>query len=176
MPMPDIRFPIGPLCVDTPITEAHRRSYLAQMKEAPDLLRAAVQGLAESQLDTPYRADGWTVRQVVHHLADANLNWYTRTKFAITEDQPTIKPFNETAWAGLADACEAPIEASLMLIDGLQTRWLQFFESLGPNDWPRVFQHPERGPLTLDVALGMMAWHNRHHTAHITELRKRMGW
>jgi len=174
--MPDIRYPIGPLEVETPVTPERRREYLAQMTAAPGLLRAAVQSLSDPQLDTPYRPGGWTVRQVVHHLADATLNWYVRTKLTMTEDNPTIKPFAEAPWAELADAREGPVDSSLMLIDGVHTRWMQFFESLGPADWARRFHHPERGPLTMDVTLGTMAWHARHHTAHITELRKRMGW
>jgi uncharacterized damage-inducible protein DinB len=174
--MPDLRYPIGPFQPEVRISGAAHRELLWQIAQAPKLLRAAVDGLSAEQLDTPYRLEGWTVRQVVHHLADAHMNWYVRTKLALTEIKPTIKPYAEARWAELHDARHGRIEPSLLLLDGLHERWVQLFESLAPVDWSRDFIHPERGVLTLDATLPMHAWHGRHHTAHITELRKRMGW
>ena len=153
-----------------------RREFLSQIVEAPKRLRAAVEGLSADQLDTPYRPEGWTVRQVVHHMADAHLNWYVRTKLALTEDKPTIKPYSEARWADLHDAIRGSIEPSLLLLECLHERWVLLFGSLSPVDWFREFIHPERGVLTLDATLPMHAWHGRHHTAQIIELRKRMGW
>jgi uncharacterized damage-inducible protein DinB len=174
--MSDPRYPIGQFQSKTPLTAQDRREYLLQISEAPDRLRAACENLSSSQLDTHYRPEGWTVRQVVHHLADSHLNWYARTKLALTEKEPVIKPFDERLWAELPDARSGPIESSVLLLDGLHKRWAQLFESLGASDWVRKIIHPEQGVLTLDAILPMIAWHGRHHTAHITELRKRMGW
>ncbi len=174
--MADLRYPIGPFQAKPVSTQEDRRESLQQLAEAPARLRASVDALSSSQLDSPYRPDGWTVRQVVHHLADAHLNWYTRTKLALTEMQPVIKPFDEKLWADLSDARVGPVESSLSLLEGLHQRWVQMFESLGASDWAREVMHPERGLLSIDVILPMIAWHSRHHTAHITELRKRMGW
>jgi hypothetical protein len=139
-------------------------------------LRQAVESLTESQLDTPYRPDGWTVCQVVHHLADSGLNWYVRTKLALTEVRPAIKPYDEKLWAELPDARVGPVKPSLLLLDGLHARWASLFESLAQGDWERELLHPERGVINLDVVLQVMTWHGRHHTAHITELRKRNEW
>ena len=150
--------------------------YLEQLNEAPQRLRSAVEGLLPGQLDTAYRPDGWTVRQVVHHLADSHLNWYARSKLALTEEEPVIKPFSEKLWAEVLDARIGPIEPSLSILDGLHKRWGQMFELLGSSDWNRKIMHPERGILTLEAILAMTAWHGRHHAAHITELRRRMGW
>jgi len=174
--MSDLRYPIGPFQLQFESTPEGRREFLVHLAEAPKRLQASVDGLSAEQLDTPYRPEGWTVRQVVHHLADAHLNWYVRTKLALTEDNPTIKPYNEARWAELPDARHSSVEPSLLLLDGLHERWVLLFESLSPADWSREFIHPERGVLTLDDTLPMHAWHGRHHTAQITELRKRMGW
>jgi len=174
--MSDLRYPIGAYQENTVSTAQERVEGIAQIKEMPDLLILAVKGLADSQVDTAYRPGGWTVRQVVHHLADSHLNWYVRTKLALTEQNPVIKPFDENLWAGLPDAMTGPIQTSLMLIEGLHNRWAQMFESLNAEDWFREIIHPERGPMAINLVLPMMAWHGRHHTAHITELRKRMGW
>jgi uncharacterized damage-inducible protein DinB len=172
----DLRYPIGAFEFGLPVPAEERPAQLRQLAEAPDRLRAAVAGLSASQLDTGYREGGWTARQVVHHLADAHLNWYVRVRLALTEDQPTIRPYDEVRWAELQDARESPVELSLQLFDGLHGRWVRLFESLAPADWARRFLHPERGWLTIESILPVMAWHCRHHTAHITELRKRMGW
>lgn len=174
--MPDFRYPIGPYQAKGSTGEDSRRGFMAEMAAAPALLRTAVAGLSSVQLNTPYRAGGWTVRQVVHHLADAHLNWYVRTKLALTEDRPTIKPYAEARWAELCDARQGPIEPSLLLLDGLHERWVRLFEALTPEDWRREFVHPERGLLTLEATLPMHAWHGRHHTAQINGLRQRLGW
>ncbi len=174
--MSDLRYPIGQYQAASTTTPAERILCMRQIGELPNLLRLAVQGLADSQLDTVYRPEGWTVRQVVHHLADSHMNWYVRTKLGLTENEPIIKPFDEALWAELSDARTSPVLHSLALLDGLHGRWTQMFESLQPADWSRKLIHPERGLMTLDTLLPMMAWHGRHHTAHITELKKRMGW
>ena len=131
---------------------------------------------ADSQLDTPYRDGGWTIRQVVHHLADSHANSYVRFKLALTEQWPTIKPYDEAAWAELADSRKLPVEPSLQMIAGLHARWVALLESLSEEDFQRGFTHPERGRMTLATNLALYAWHSRHHTAHISGLRARMGW
>ncbi|HEY1757003.1 MAG TPA: putative metal-dependent hydrolase [Bryobacteraceae bacterium] len=175
-PSTDLRYPIGPYRFGHPVSTEDRPLYLAQLAEAPAKLRAAVAGLSDAQLDTPYRPGGWTVRQVVHHLADAHVNWYIRPKLAVTGSKPAIKAYDESLWAELPDARISPIEPSLMIFEGIHARWVLFFESLQPEDWSREFLHPERGLLSVDDALSAMAWHSRHHTAHITGLRQREGW
>jgi uncharacterized damage-inducible protein DinB len=139
-------------------------------------MRAAVKGLSEQQLDTPYREGGWSVRQVVHHVPDSHLNSYIRFKWALTEDEPTIKPYAEDRWARLADSKVTPIEVSLTLLDSLHRRWSDLLHSLRGEDWKRKLRHPEAGVLTLDKMLALYAWHGRHHVAHITSLREKMGW
>lgn len=175
-PSPDIRYPVGRFDFKDPSRSEDRPLFLAQFAEGPAKLRAAVAGLSDSQLDTPYRPGGWTVRQVVHHLADAQVNWYIRPKLAVTEDLPVIRPYAEQRWAELADARTGPVEPSLQMFEGVTARWRRFFESLAPGDWHRKFTHPEWGSLTVEDTLRTMAWHACHHTAHITELRERMGW
>jgi len=176
MPAADLRYPIGSFEFGLPVSSEDRRLYLAQLAEASSKLRAAVAGLSRSQLDTPYRPEGWTVRQVVHHLADAHVNWYIRPKLALTESEPTIKPYDESLWAQLPDGRTGPIEPSLMLFEGAHARLVSFFESLNDEEWIRKFIHPERGKLSIIDVLPVMAWHARHHTAHIIGLRERMGW
>ena len=149
---------------------------LVDIADTPGRVRDAVEGLSQSQLDTPYRPGGWSIRQVVHHLADSHMHSYIRTKFALTGNEPAIMAYDENLWAGLIDAKSGPIESSLVLLDGLHARWVQLFESLTEAEWQRKFNHPERGLRALDVNAAIYAWHGRHHTAHITELRKRMGW
>ncbi len=174
--MTDLRYPIGKYEPVTNLTESLRREWIDNIAAAPVILRAAVKGLSEEQLNTPYRPEGWTVRQVVHHVADSHMNAYTRFRLALTEDGPTVKPYQEDKWARLEDARTAPVEISLSLIDSLHSRWVLLLRSLSPADFGRTFRHPERGVMTLDANLGMYAWHGRHHTAHITSLRNRMGW
>src|SRR5438067_6130850 len=142
--MSDLRYPIGPFQAKLRFNPENRHDLLAQIAEAPKRLLSAVGDLATDQLNTPYRPEGWTVRQVVHHLADAHLNWYVRTKLALTEDNPTMKPYNEARWAELPDARHSSVEPSLLLLDGLHERWVLLFESLSPADWSREFIHPER--------------------------------
>lgn len=174
--MTDFRYPIGTFQAEYSFTTERRVQLVSEMAKAPSRLRAAVDGLSPSQFDTAYRPQGWTVRQVVHHLADAQLNWYLRTKLALTEEKPIIKPYDEVRWAELEDARLGPIEPSVVLFDAVYQRGVKLFEALTPAEWAREFLHPERGVLTLEFTLSMLVWHGRHHTAHITELRKRMGW
>lgn len=174
--MTDPRFPIGKFHYDGPLTAEQKQAFLDDVAETPAHLRTAVKGLSESQLDTPYRDGGWTVRQVVHHVPDSHMNSYVRFKLALTEDAPTIKPYAEDRWAELADTKATPVEVSLALLDSLHDRWVRLLRSLTPEDWQRTFRHPEVGPMTLEKALALYAWHGRHHVAHIAELRKRMLW
>jgi hypothetical protein len=139
-------------------------------------LRAAVLGLSEEQLDTPYRPGGWTVRQVVHHVPDSHMNAYVRFKLALTEEAPTIKPYAEARWAELPDTRLTPPEVSLTLLDNLHERWVNILRNMTPEDFERRLQHPEKGLLTLDAMLSLYSWHGRHHVAHVNGLRQRMGW
>ena len=173
---PDLRYPIGPFVFGLPVSTEQRSLYLAQVAEGPAKLRAAVANLSDAQLDTPYRAGGWTVRQVAHHLPDSHLNWYVRAKLILTEQEPAIQPFDENLWAELPDGRAGAIEPSLAMFDGLHARTVLFYESLAPEDWTRKLFHPERGILTIQDILPALAWHSRHHTAHIMELGKRMSW
>jgi uncharacterized damage-inducible protein DinB len=172
----DLRYPIGKFQRVANLTDDQRRAYIEEIAEAPGRLSAAVAGLKPEQLDTPYRPGGWTVRQVVHHLPDSHLNAFTRFKLALTEDEPTIKTYDEARWAELPDAKGAPIEPSLALLDSLHKRWVVLLRSLTFADWARRFRHPERGVMALEDTLAMYAWHGRHHVAHITSLRERNSW
>ena len=135
-----------------------------------------MQGLSQEKLNTPYRPGGWTVRQVVHHLPDSHLNSYVRFKLALTEDEPTIKPYYEDRWAELQEAKTAPIELSLALLDSLHKRWVLMLRSMKSEDWKRTFRHPDLGVVSLEKNVALYSWHGRHHVAHITSLRERMGW
>jgi hypothetical protein len=177
----DLQYPIGKFTWDRRgegllASEGERQQWLADIEETPARLRAAVAGLTEAQLDTPYRPEGWTVRQVVHHLADSHLNSYVRFRLALTEDEPTIKPYDQELWAKLSDARTAPAELSLTLLDTLHQRWVMLLRSLKPEDFSRALKHPELGRVTLEKYLAMYAWHGKHHAAHITGLRQRSGW
>jgi len=174
--MSDLRYPIGAFKYDGELTEGARRRAIGAIAEAPARLRVAVEGLAPQQLETPYRPEGWTIRQVVHHLPHSHLSAYTRFKLALTEEEPTIKPYDEAQWANLADARNAPPDISLALLEALHQRWVLLLKSLRPADFGRTLRHPERGVMTLDEMLSLYAWHGRHHIAHITSLRERMGW
>ena len=177
MIMPDdLRYPVGKVNKPAEVTTAHRQQWIAEIAAAPELLRAAVAGLSEEQLDTPYRPGGWTVRQVTHHVVDSHLNAYIRFRWALTEDDAPIKAYDEKGWAELSDARTAPIALSLTLLDALHTRWVLFLQSLSASDCARTIQHPENGTMSVDDLLAIYAWHGRHHTAHITALRERMGW
>ena len=172
----DIRYPIGRGELKEEITPERRREWIKDIEEAPAHLRAAVQGLTEEQLDIPYREGGWTPRQLVHHLCDANINSYVRFKLATTEEEPTVKVWDETRWAQLLDARTAPIEVSLSLLDQLHVRWVTFLRSLTETDLARTFHHPVTGVATLERNLHSYSWHCRHHTAQITAFRERKGW
>lgn len=174
--MSDLRYPIGRFAADPDVTEEKRRRWIGEIADAPDRLRAAVDRLSAEQLDTPYRPGGWTVRQVVHHLPDSHLDAYLRFKLALTEAEPTVKTYDEAAWAELADGQTAPVEVSLALLESLHRRWVLVLRSLSPLDFARTFRHPEGRTVTLNCHLHQYAWHGRHHVAHITSLRERMGW
>jgi uncharacterized damage-inducible protein DinB len=172
----DLRYPIGKFKYEGELSDEQRGGAIRQIAEAPAKLRAAVQGLNDEQLNTPYRPEGWTVRQVVHHLPDSHLNAYTRFKLGLTEEEPMVKPYDEVRWANLADTRDTQVEVSLVLLDFLHRRWVILLASLRPQDFARHFRHPELGAMTLDKNLALYAWHGRHHVAHITSLRERMGW
>jgi uncharacterized damage-inducible protein DinB len=173
----DLRYPVGKFDFGSPINESDYPKLIAAIAETPGALRAAVAGLTGDKLDTPYRPGGWTVKEVAHHIADSHMNAYTRFKLALTEDEPTIKTYDEAAWAKLADSQKVPVEVSLALLDALHLRWVALLRSMDSDDFDRTFLHPEHGSvLTLKQLLGLYAWHGRHHVAHITSLRKREGW
>ena len=172
----DLRFPVGTYTKPTSLSPDARRTALDVIAKGPSRLREAVRGLSEAQLDTPYRPEGWTVRQVVHHVPDSHLNAYIRVKLALTEDVPTVKPYDEAAWAKLEDSRSTPIEVSLALFEAVTDRWMRVLRAMSPSDFARKLNHPENGPMTLDDVVAMYAWHTNHHVAHITELRKRSGW
>jgi hypothetical protein len=172
----DLRYPIGEFYLAGRISPEERASLIDQIETTPEHMRAAVAGLSDEQLDTPYRPGGWTVRQVVHHVPESHMNSYIRFKLAITEDEPTVKPYFEDRWAQLQDALVSPIEPSLDLLDALHRRWVLFLRSLKNEDFDRTFQHPELGVVSLNKNVALYAWHGRHHVAHITTLREREGW
>lgn len=172
----DPRYPVGKYRVDGEIDAEQRRRWIEQIAETPARLREALAGLTEEQLDTPYRDGGWTVRQVAHHVPDSHMNAYTRFKLGLTEDAPTIKPYDEQGWALLEDTRTTPLEVSLALLDALHLRWVNVLRGIADEQWRRSIHHPENGRMRLDFLLGLYAWHGRHHVAHVTRLRERMGW
>jgi uncharacterized damage-inducible protein DinB len=173
----DLRFPIGSFTMPAPeLTAEQRLDGIQRLAGAPAKLRAAVRGLSREQLDTPYRPGGWTVCQVVHHVADSHMNAFIRTKLSLTEDNPTIKPYRQAAWAELPDGRATGIESSLTMIEGLHERWVILLRSLAPADYARTFIHPESGRQTIDRILALYSWHGAHHTGHITALQSRNGW
>ncbi len=172
----DLSYPVGRFDVRAPVAAEQVPGWIRQIADTPARLRAAVEGLSPEQLDTPYRPGGWTVRQVVHHLPDSHVNAYTRFKLALTEHEPTIKTYDEAAWAELEDTRSTPPAVSLALLDALHDRWVRLLDSLGPEDFARTLRHPELGTIRVDGMLGLYAWHGRHHVAHVTGLRERMGW
>ncbi|HEY7234230.1 MAG TPA: putative metal-dependent hydrolase [Gemmatimonadaceae bacterium] len=172
----DLRYPIGPFKRPASLTAAERRTAIDDIAAAPANLRAAVRGLDDSQLDTPYRPDGWTVRQVVHHVPESHLNAYTRFKLALTEEQPTIKPYDEDAWTKTRDVHSTPIETSLVLLESLHDRWVRLLGSISAEEFDRSLKHPESGVMSLHQMLAMYQWHGKHHVAHITTLRERNEW
>lgn len=174
--MDDLRYPVGRFKFDGQLSADQRRFFINEIAEAPVKLRAAVAGLTPEQIETPYRLGGWTVRQVVHHIPDSHLNSYVRFKMALTEEEPTIKPYDEAAWSELEDVRTTPLETSLTLLDVLHRRWVVLLRSLKDADFARAFRHPEMGLVSLEKNVALYAWHGRHHIAHITSLRERMGW
>jgi len=171
----DPRYPIGPFTMPQEVTPARRRQAIDEIASTPTKLRAAVKGLNDAQLDTPYREGGWTVRQVVHHVPDSHMNAYIRLRLALTEEKPTIRPYEEARWAELADS-KLPIEVSQTLLDSVHIRWDSVWRSLKPEHFARLLIHPDHGERTIDWLLFVYEWHGKHHTAHITELRKQKNW
>ncbi|HEY6337178.1 MAG TPA: putative metal-dependent hydrolase [Candidatus Sulfotelmatobacter sp.] len=178
--MSDLSYPIGKfhytVSANGSMSGDQKQKLVEDIAQAPANLRSAVSGLSQAQLDTPYRPGGWTVRQVTHHVPDSHMNAYIRFKLALTEDEPTIKPYEQQLWAELADTKDTPLEVSLSLVDSLHDRWVRLLRSLQPDDWQRTFRHPELGLMSLEKTLAMYAWHGKHHVAHVTNLRKERGW
>jgi len=174
--MDDLRYPVGRFEPPAEMGGVERERFIAEIEAVPAHLARALDGLEPDRLETPYREGGWTVRQVAHHLPDSHLNAYVRFRLALTEDEPTIKPYLEDRWAELPDSRTAPVEVSLRLLEALHRRWALTLRAIEADQWKRAFRHPERGPMSLDRALALYAWHGRHHVAHVTSLRQRMGW
>jgi hypothetical protein len=172
----DPRYPIGGFQPPELIGVAERARYIEAIEACPALFRKAVDGLSSAQLDTPYREGGWTVRQVVHHVPDSHMNALVRFKLALTENEPTIKPYDEAAWALLSDVAGTPVQTSLDLLQALHKRWVVLLRGIPADGWSGKFVHPELGKTALDTCLALYAWHGAHHVAHVTELRKRKGW
>ncbi len=163
----DPRYPLGKFAFPDHVTAETRTQWLSEVEETPAKLRQAVDGMSDRQLETPYREGGWTVRQVVHHLVDSHMNSYIRFRLALTEHEPTIKPYHEELWAELPDAKTAPVELSLSMLDALHARWMVLLRALTDQDLSRSFRHPERGLMTLEKNLALYAWHGRHHVGHV---------
>jgi uncharacterized damage-inducible protein DinB len=176
MPTDDLRYPIGLFELDLEPTPEKQHTWRAAIRALPGELRQAVQRLDAAQLDTPYREGGWTVRQLVHHVADSHVNAYVRLRLALTEEDPTVKPYDEARWAELPDARTLPVEVSLALLEALHERWSALLDTLRPEHYARMLRHPEQGLRNVDWLLQTYAWHGRHHVAHITGLRARQGW
>jgi hypothetical protein len=178
--MEDLRYPIGKFEWVAPENEeqmAKRRAkYIDVVAKLPETFARAVAGLTPEQLDTPYRPEGWTVRQLAHHVPDSHANAYIRFKLALTEYEPTIKPYKEDMWAKLADTAQTPIEVSMQMLSAVHTRWVTILRAMDSSDYARPLRHPEIGVLDLNQMLALYAWHSAHHTAHVTRLRERMGW
>ena len=173
----DLRYPIGPFAMEKePLTAEQRRRFIDEIAAAPERLREAVAGLSQEQLDTPYRPGGWTARQVAHHIPDSHVNAYVRFKLALTETEPALQTYEESEWAKLPDTAATPVEISLALLDALHRRWVTLLRSLPEKDFARTARHPSWGLVSVDFLLAQYDWHGRHHVAHITSLRERMGW
>ena len=172
----DLRYPIGPFQFDGQPSESQLKQFISDIEQAPARFRAALAGLSEPQLDTPYRPGGWTVRQVTHHVPESHMNAYVRMKLALTEDNPTIKPYDEARWAETPDVRNTPVAVSLALLEALHQRWVTLLTALGPTDFARTLVHPESGSWTIGRYVAPYAWHGKHHVAHITTLREHMGW
>ena len=174
--MSDPRYPIGPFTKVSSLTPELRAACIEQIAAAPAHFRRAVTGLTDAQVDTPYRPGGWTVRQVAHHLPDSHMNAYIRFKLGLTEDAPAIKTYGEKDWAQTPEVAATPVEVSLTLLEALHGRWVTLLRAMTPQQFARTIKHPEWGTPSLDAMLALYAWHGRHHTAHVTALRERMGW
>jgi len=171
-----LRYPIGRFTPPQNTTPETRSAQIETLRSLPEALQSAINGLNLTQLDTPYRQDGWTVRQLIHHIADSHANSFIRCKLALTEDWPTVKPYDEKAWAELSDSRGVPVGISMQFIGALHARWVALLESLSEADFQRGYHHPESGRQNLAHVLALYAWHSLHHTAHITDLRARMNW
>jgi hypothetical protein len=176
MDIPDLRYPVGKFRFPESVSAQELAVFIDRIAETPAKMREAIAGLSDTQLDTPYRPGGWTVRQVAHHVPDSHMNSYVRFRLALTEESPVIKPYEEGRWAELSDARSMPVEPSLVLLESLHARWVPLLRSLSAADWKRSFRHPELGSVTLENNAALYAWHGRHHVAHITALRQRMAW
>ena len=176
MSAPDLRYPIGRYSAPAEYNWAWRVASIDRIASAPSALRAAVAGLSDGQLDTPYRPGGWTVRQVVHHVPDSHVNAYLRLKLALTEDRPIIKPYDEAAWALLEDARSTPVDVSLQLLDAVHDRFVRLLRAMSDDDFARRYVHPDSGEHPLDHLAGLYAWHGEHHVTQVTTLRARMHW
>lgn len=174
--MTDPRYPVGKFERPKTITPQQRTEWINEIALLPERLRAALAGLSQEQLDTPYRDGGWTVRQLVHHIADSHTHSYIRCKFAAASENPTIMPYDEGVWSKFEDASQEDPAVSLQLLTALHTRWVRFLRSFDDAGFARTLVHPENGPMDLNLMTALYAWHSRHHLAHITELRKRQGW
>ena len=174
--MNDLSYPIGTFAPPSEYTAESRASAIREIRDTPALVRQAVRGLTPSQLLTPYRDGGWTVRQVVHHVPESHMNAFVRFKLALTEDNPTIRPYEEDRWVRLGDIPRTPLETSFALLDALHERWVTLLDVMTDADFRRPLTHPQNGPKTLDRMLQLYAWHSHHHLAHITELRRRERW
>ncbi len=172
----DERYPIGKFVYEKKADDTQRKIFISEIELAPSNLKEAIKGLSEKQLDTPYREGGWTVRQVVHHLPDSHINAFVRFKLALTEDNPTVKTYDEKKWAELKDYSQTPIDVSLNLFQTLHKRWSILIKSMRPEDFKKSYIHPELGKVELDWVLAQYAWHGKHHIAHIIYLRKKKGW
>jgi hypothetical protein len=175
--MEKIKYPIGKYNPPKPITEHHIEQWIHELENYPARLREKVSGLDEDQLDTPYREDGWTVLQLVHHIVDSHLNAYIRTKLTLTEDTPTIKPYFQDRWAELPDSFDTPVETSIRMLESLHKRWTILLKSLSNDHFDRSLYHPEdEMEMTLGYLIGMYAWHGSHHLAHVNNLIKASNW
>ena len=173
--MEDLRYPVGEFDVKGTYKVDVIEEWINEIEALPSKVREAVKGLSDEQLDSAYRPVGWTIRQVVHHIPDSHINSYIRFKLALTEDNPVIKPYAEDKWAELPDS-NLPIEVSLSMLEALHSRWVVLLKSLKPSDLEKTFRHPDSGEIKLGMNIGLYAWHGRHHLAHITSLKERMGW
>ena len=171
----DARYPMGKFRRPAVLDEPARKSAMKDLAELPALLRSAVEGMNDAQLATPYREGGWTVRQVVHHIADSHMNAFVRVRKALTEENPVISVYEEKAWAELPDSQAAPVKWSLALLENLHARWVMMLQGLSEEQWKRTFVHPENGLMAVELATAMYAWHGKHHLAHVRQVRPDAG-